>query len=275
MALSPGVPTRNLLRDIAEYPNSYGPLGPKDERIETHRYTLCMGTGRRWNTVQRQHFTAAEVDDVLQEVRSLLRDRGRDSTQWEVGSAAEPRELVDLLLQRGLHEDKEPFAVAVVLTTEPPAASPDIAVRRVETLEEYVAAKRVQNEAFGASPEEAAEHLDVLAERWRDSATILHAAWLEGKIVSAGTCALTPHGILLYGGATLPRARGCGAYRAVIRARWDEAVARGTPALFTQAGAMSRATLERLGFERVGHVHILLDEFGGPAAEPPLRPTPI
>jgi len=47
----------------------------------------------------------------------------------------------------------------------------------------------------------------------------------------------------------------------VLRARWNDAVVRGTPALFTQAGAMSRAILERLGFERVGHVHMLLDEF--------------
>jgi hypothetical protein len=32
-----------VLREIAEYPNSFGPLGPTDERIETDRYTLCMG----------------------------------------------------------------------------------------------------------------------------------------------------------------------------------------------------------------------------------------
>jgi GNAT superfamily N-acetyltransferase len=81
-------------------------------------------------------------------------------------------------------------------------------------------------------------------------------------MVSAGTCAPTPHGLLLYGGATRERARGRGAYRALLRARWDEVVARGTPALMTQAGAMSRPILERLGFEPVGHVHMLLDEFG-------------
>jgi hypothetical protein len=30
----------------------------------------------------------------------------------------------------------------------------------------------------------------------------------------------------------------------------------------TQAGAMSRPILERLGFKPVGHVHMLLDNFG-------------
>jgi len=241
----PSALTPNFLRDIAEYPNSFGPLGPKDERIEAHRYTLCMGQGKLWNTVQRQHFLSNEVDEVIEEVRSLLRARGRGSTQWEIGSAAKPRDLVDLLLQRGFVRDKEPFAVALVLKTEPPPPHPGIVSRRVETFEEYVAANEVQLEVFGTPKDEAEEYRETLAERWRESPTIMHAAWCEGAIVSAGRCA-----------------RGRGAYRAVLRARWDEAVARGTPALFTQAGAMSRAILERLGFERVGHVHMLLDEFG-------------
>jgi hypothetical protein len=29
--------TPELQREIAEYPNSFGPLGPNEERIETHR----------------------------------------------------------------------------------------------------------------------------------------------------------------------------------------------------------------------------------------------
>lgn len=90
----------------------------------------------------------------------------------------------------------------------------------------------------------------------------MHAAWLDDAVVCAGTSAPTPHGLLLYGGATLERARGRGAYRALLRARWDEAAARGTLALMTQAGAMSRPILERLAFEPVGHVHMLVDDLG-------------
>ncbi len=245
---------------MAEYPNSFGPLGPGDERIEADRFTLCMGAGTRWNTVQRQRFRADEVDDVLSEVRSLLRARGRDRTQWEVGSVAEPPDLVALLLERGLVRDKEPYAVALCLTSEPPPGPPEIVARRVETFDEFAAAHAVQAEAFGTSEEEIAESRTTLAERWRDTPNLMHAAWLDGVIVSAGTCAPTPHGLLLYGGATLERARGRGAYRALLRARWDEAAARETPTLMTQAGAMSRPTLERLGFKPIGHVDILLDE---------------
>src|SRR6266704_5797295 len=137
-----------VLREIAEYPNSFGPLGPNDERIETDRYTLCMGPGKTWNTLQRQRFRGEDVDDVLEEVRSLLRARGRGRTQWEVGSSAEPPDLVELLLARGLIPDKEPYAVALVLTEAPPHPAPGIVARRAETFEEYAAANEVQWQAF-------------------------------------------------------------------------------------------------------------------------------
>ena len=90
----------------------------------------------------------------------------------------------------------------------------------------------------------------------------MHAVWLDGELVGAGSCAPTTHGVVLFGGATVAPARGRGAYRALIRARWCEAVGLGVPALLTQAGAMSAQILERLGFERVGAVDLLVDEFG-------------
>src|SRR5689334_3683962 len=136
-----------MLREVAEYPNSFGPLAEGDERIVTGRYTLCIGTGKKWNTVQRQRFPLEEVDDVIAEVRSALRERGRTQTQWEVGSTA-PTGLVDALLERGIARDKEPYAVALVLTREPPPVAPMFTARAVENFEEYAAANAVQWEAF-------------------------------------------------------------------------------------------------------------------------------
>ena len=51
-----------MLREVAEYPNCFGPLGPGSERIETARYTLCLGPGSTWNTVQRQRFPLELLD---------------------------------------------------------------------------------------------------------------------------------------------------------------------------------------------------------------------
>jgi len=251
-----------MLREIAEYPNSFGPISAGGERIETPRYTLCIGRGSTWNTVQRHRFAASAIDDVMAEVHGLLRERGRGSTQWEVGSAAEPANLVDLLLQRGVVPDSDPYAVALVLDREPPPGPPGAVGRRVETFEEFTAANEVQFAAFGAEGDELAESRALLPDLWADRAWLMHAVWMDGEIVSAGTAMPVSEGLLLYGGATAPHARGRGGYRALLRARWDEAAARGTPALITQGGSMSRPILERAGFEPVGHVHILLDEFG-------------
>ena len=247
-----------MLREVAEYPNSFGPLAQGDERIDTGRYTLCLGAGSTWNTVQRQRFRLEEVDEVLEEVRATLRAHGRTRTQWEIGSSAPPG-LVDALLERGLIPDKDPYAVALVLTREPPAIAPGFTARRIETLEELEAAAAVQWDAFGATSEEIEEARSLLPGRFRDGVNLRHAVWLEGEVVCTGIATPTEHGLLLYGGATLARARGRGAYRALVRVRWDEAVALGTPALITQGGSMSRPILERLGFEPVGEVHMLLD----------------
>ena len=65
---------------------------------------------------------------------------------------------------------------------------------------------------------------------------------------------------VLCGGATLPALRRRGAYRALIAARWRDAVARGTPILTTQAGRMSRPILARLGFTAIAQVRVFLDE---------------
>jgi hypothetical protein len=250
-----------VLREVAEYPNSFGPLAPGDERIDTGRYTLCIGPGKKWNTVQRQRFPLEEVDAVIAEVRATLSERGRTQTQWEVGSSA-PAGLVDALLERGIVRDKEPYAVALVLTSEPPPIAEPLTARRVETFEEYEAANAVQWEAFEMSEADIAEAREMLPRRYEVTPNVMHAVWLGGEIVCAGTSAPTEHGLLLYGGATAKRARGRGAYRALNRARWDDAVARGTPALITQGGSMSRPILEKLGFEPVGEVHMLLDVFG-------------
>jgi len=177
-------------------------------------------------------------------------------------NSAEPPHLVGLLFERGLLPDKDPYVVALVLTQAPPPPAPGIVARRVETFEEFATASKVQWQAFEMPEDEVAEARALLRQRCHEAPSIMHAAWLEGELVCAGTCAATPHGLLLYGGATLARARGRGAYRALLRARWDEAISRGTPTLITQGGSMSGPILERLGFERVGHLHMLLDEFG-------------
>ena len=49
--------------------------------------------------------------------------------------------------------------------------------------------------------------------------------------------------------------------RALVAARWEDAVTRGTPALVTRSGPMSRPILERAGFVELAEIAFLLDTF--------------
>jgi hypothetical protein len=265
-----------VLRELAEYPNSFIAPTPGSERIETDRFTLCLTP--RGTTVQRQRFAARELDAVVAEVRALLRERGRTKTQWEIGSEATPAGLAETLERRGFARDDEPWALALALTEPPAELEPTEGLRagQVVTPEDFAAARAVQDVAFGATVGQVAagrrRHLEefrlIDASRagraWAEMPQMLHAVWAEDRIVCAGTCARTRLGVALFGGATLPAFRGRGAYRALIGERWRVAISDSPdrPALVTQAGAMSRPILAALGFVAVGRVEMLVDDFG-------------
>jgi hypothetical protein len=260
------VPPEVLL--LAENSNAYTPLGPRDERIETDGWVLWLwgGSTHPGGTVaQRFRLEPDEVAPTVAEIRRLVAERGRPASTWEVGSSATPADLGERLLALGMVPDDEHEVAAMVLTGPPAGeASAGVEARPVETLDEFVAAQAVAWEAFKLPEEHRRAERESLADRFleqRDSdrgATF--AAWLEGELVAMATATFTEHGVVLNAGSTLPHARGHGAYRALVRARWDEAVRRGTPALITQAGAMSKPILERLGFREVAQIRIYLDD---------------
>src|SRR5947209_20427075 len=65
------------------------------------------------------------------------------------------------------------------------------------------------------------------------------AAVADGRVVGHAYAAAADAGVNLFGGCVLEDARGRGAYRSLLRARWDFAAARRTPALTVQAGRMA------------------------------------
>jgi GNAT superfamily N-acetyltransferase len=118
----------------------------------------------------------------------------------------------------------------------------------------------------GFTDEQLADVRATLAEHWDRRQTAGYAAtylaFVDGEPVACGDVMFLPFGGFLSGATTMPEARGRGAFRALVRARWDEAVRRGTPALLVGAGKMSRPILERLGFTPVAEVRLLVDRSG-------------
>ena len=119
--------------ELAENPNTYTPLGENDERVVTDRFVLWMGRGEKWNVAQRFAMREDEIDEVVEEVRDLVRARGRSTCAWEIGSHATPHDLPEQLLARGFTDDQpEPLAIGMALTEPPPPAPDDVVVKVVE-----------------------------------------------------------------------------------------------------------------------------------------------
>jgi len=256
-----------MIRELAENPNVHQPMSPGRELLTDPRGRFAIylggGTGPHSATVQRVRLQPGEVEGAVEEIRALLRERGRGGAEWELGESSTPPDLVERLVALGIEPDAdEPLAIGMVLTTgsempEPPGTS----ARRVESVDELVTARRIQNEAFGSNADEVAfeQAQSDFATEGEAGSTFL--AFVDGTPVAAGYASYTPLGLLLFGGATLPTARGRGAYRALVAARAREAADRGTPVLVAHAGQMSRPILERLGFVPVSRIDRLLDVF--------------
>ena len=258
------------VRQLAEFPATFGPEPPEGapvERVRDGRFTATLTVGP-----SGQMFEALDLgDDVhgaLEAARTLLRERGRERAVWFVSPSSKPDGLLEQFLACGLEVAEEPpweptFASMALL--EPPEPGPDdVLARPVASFEEYAEALRLDEDVFGL-PEEDRRALEERRHRvWELhesglSSMHVYAGYLDGELVGVGRSMRASAAVNLSGGSVQPEARGRGVYRALVRARWDDALAWGTPALTVQAGRMSRPVLERLGFELISEQHCLVD----------------
>lgn len=189
---------------------------------------------------------------------------------WSISDLARPANLADLLRSRGFTEtgDRAHELRALVLTSPPPAIAEGIEVRRIETFEDFLAARETQWEGFDAPEERRALQRPNLRRDFEESMELAlpagFLALLDGRPAATGMAVPSPRGVFLIAGATAPWARGRGLYRALVRARWDYAAERGTPALVVQAVVdTSYPILRRLGFVEVGTI-LRMEERRGP-----------
>ena len=224
-------------------------MAPVPGRVVHHSdgYAFAGDIGRTWGAVE--DLRLGDVEAAVREVAELVRRADVQKCSWWLSDRSTPHDLEERLLSLGLmRHDEDYLHAAMLMTSEPPRVD-GIEVREVATLEEYTELRRITREAFGnPEPEQPPAEL---AREWERRIDPSFAAWIDGRMASVGSVVLTRVGGYLIGGATAEWARGRGAYRAVVRARWDAVVARGTPALAVGAGPMSRPILERLGFERI------------------------
>ena len=214
----------------------------------------------------RPRFSDADGDQRINDVRGWFRDRGRQEFIWMVGESATPADLVDRLIASGANLDEEdPIALGMILDHEPPPGPPDIDIRRVATFDDFRESAQITMADVPAEAWAATEaNLPTAWHEARDNEDIYtFLAFIDGRPVANGQIVWLTNGLPYLGGAaTLSEYRGRGAFRALVRARWDEAIARGVPTLLVQAGQMSEPILRSLGFESTGRITILHDRSG-------------
>ena len=245
------MPTR---AELAENTGKYVIPRPSYPLAVTDDYTYVAGPRNAWVLDIRR--------PNVEWARAESRRRGVPEVTWWVGWSA-PEGLAEELTARGLFpDDVQHVLTGMTCATEPPAA-PHVDVRPVETVEQYLEAIAVDWEVWNVSEADRAERREksaaVFAEDLPGGIAHHWAAYDGGRPVGYGRAVDMEDGVALMGGDVLPEARRRGVYRALVHARWEHAVARGTPLLVVQAGAMSAPVLDGLGFERHGEIHLFTD----------------
>ena len=239
------------MSELVDFAEAMGPfLEPAAGRLQrvADGYVLTAEVGHTWAQVERLRLREDALSDAIADVESFMHESATERASWWLTERSTPAE--EAYLAAGLRRVEGDYLhAAMVLTTEPPPVEgPE--VRKVETFEEFAESRRLAREAFG-NPHQRNPTDEELAAEWEHRLHPIFAAWLDGRMASVGSAVYTRAGGYLLGGSTAAWARGRGAYRAVVRARWDEAVRRGAPALAVGAGPMSKPILARLGFEQV------------------------
>jgi GNAT superfamily N-acetyltransferase len=238
---------------LAENTGMYLLPQPYYETVVTDDYTYVAGPNNAWVLDIRE--------PNVEWARAESRRRGLALVEWWVGWSVRPS-LADDLLNLGLVPDDEPVLTGMTCGSETPAA-PHVEVRPIETAAQYLEAIAIDWEVWQITEDERAKRRAIEVDRFDQdyaAGTAHHwAAFDDGRPVGFGRGIDMEDGVALMGGAVLPVARGRGVYRALVRARWDHAVARGTPLLVVQAGRMSAPVLDGLGFVRHGDIQLFAD----------------
>ncbi len=217
------------------------------------RHIFADGSG----LVIYSNLSSADADQVIREQVDHFERQGRDLS-WIVYAHDEPADLKERLLANGF-EAEEPEAVLVLDVSHAPKPLLQPVqhdVRRIEhtdRLDDVITIhQRVWGESFDTWRARLAERLVEAPD-----SLCLYVAYVDGTPASTAQVsfyAQRPFASLVRA-ATLPVYRGRGLFSALVATLIQETRQRDVRFLDTEANAMSRPILERLGFQLLTWVH--------------------
>jgi GNAT superfamily N-acetyltransferase len=211
-----------------------------------------------------QRLRLDDVDAAVAWAREECSRRGVGHCEWWVGWSAMPSDLAQRLVDLGFDPDPEESTLTAMSIGREPPAAPHVEVRRIETLEQQFSALEVSWDVWEMPEADRVSRREYERERFDTGGNVHHfAAYEDDRPVGFGRAIDMPGGVALMGGDVAPAARRRGVYRALVHARWEHAVARGTPLLVVQAGRMSEPVLTGLGFRSHGVLELFVDPLVG------------
>jgi hypothetical protein len=258
------------VRQFAEEPDQFLPEQALPlRRVRAPSFVLTFWPTQ--SSISEIRSTDDELDETIEHARRLVTENGQTRTTWAVGPSCRPVGLATRLGARGFVPalpPLEPSLTAMALVTPPPAPPDDVEAKLVTNFDDYVVAFRIGHAAFGVPEDVAAKQLAALPDMWTRYDRMnrfAHLAFIDGEPIGSSFTLAGTIGLVLNGSSVLPEARGRGAYRALVAARWAQAVELEKPALVVQAGSMSAPILARCGFQPICVLDLLDDPVLAPA----------
>jgi hypothetical protein len=225
---------------------------PRDcEQEKTHlqlvRYPERFGGGVRGSQVD----SAADAATVVEHAIDRTRAWGESQLTFWTNASDRPK-LEDELRRRGAdHVDTVTVFAAAINELEVDVPQ-DATAEIVRTLEQVREVDRINVPVWGQSPlngQGLQVELDEVTSALASGEGVRVLGRLDGEAVSTGGCTIVDGFTRLWGAATLKRARGRGAYRAVLAERLRASAQLGaTTALVKGRVATSAPILARVGF---------------------------
>ncbi|MBN7793501.1 hypothetical protein [Microbacterium esteraromaticum] len=244
--------TEGILRAAAEW--AWFPRGSEHEvsELQLVRYPARFGGGVRASRVASDLDAPAVLDHAIERTREWGETR---LTFWT--NAADSPDLEAELVARGAeHVDTVAVLARPVdgISIEVPEGISAEVIRTLDHVREMDAVDvAVWQEQQPLSPEQLTQELTEIESANASGEGIRVLARIDGVAVSTGGCTIVGEFARLWGGGTVPEARGRGAYLAVLAERLRRASALGaTTALVKGRVSTSAPILTRAGFVHYG-----------------------
>lgn len=199
----------------------------------------------------RSERSAAELID---EVSAVARSWARPAVSWWIAPQTEPDGLEEALIAAGARLLETVTVLALDLSDGlPDLAVPDDVRAEIVTDEPGLRTFAEINQRTWDGPEPTDEQIARMRRQAESGDSLRAVGWVDGVPAAAAGVSVVGQVARLWGGATLPRLRGRGAYRAVLQARLAAGLDQGaTLGLVKGRVETSAPILRRLGFEPHG-----------------------